>query len=106
MTGDDRPWWAKEGYTSEENALADREAFWQLVGRLVPAPAARTWTRYRLDGWRPIEDLSGYELRSRFDRELERLTDDLRVCGQGYPSPRREVIRQIALEQARREARR
>lgn len=58
---------------------------------------------YRLDGWQPIDTLSKYELQSRMDREVSELADDLRICGSGYPSPRHEVIREIAKEMVRRE---
>lgn len=60
-------------------------------------------TRYRVDGWRAVESMSGREIERRIDYEIERLADDLRVCGQGYPSPRIKVIRELSIELARRE---
>lgn len=57
---------------------------------------------YRLDGWQDITTVSEWELRRRLEREYEMLAYDLKVCGSGYPSPRKNVIRAIHVEQARR----
>lgn len=55
--------------------------------------------------WLEVETASDYELKRELDRELEALADDLRICGAGYPSPRKRSIAAIAREQAKRELR-
>lgn len=57
---------------------------------------------YRLDGWQDIRDVSTYELNRRLDREYEMLAYDLKVCGAGYPSPRKDTIKAIHIEMGRR----
>jgi hypothetical protein len=57
---------------------------------------------YKLDGWQDITTVDGWELRRRLEREFDRLTYDLKICGSGYPSPRKAVIQAIHVELARR----
>lgn len=54
--------------------------------------------------WLDIETASTYELKRELEREYDRLAYDLKVCGSGYPSPRKQSIEDIAVELARRES--
>ena len=58
---------------------------------------------YRLDGWQDITTVQRYELDRRLEREYEGLAYDLKVCGAGYPSHRKDVIKAIHVELGRRE---
>lgn len=60
---------------------------------------------YRLDGWQDIATVGRYELDRRLKREYEGLAYDLKICGMGYPSPRKDVIKAIHVELCRRESR-
>ena len=51
-----------------------------------------------------IETAPDYLLARELDMTLEYLANDLRVCGSGYPSPRKETVRAIIVEQERRRA--
>lgn len=59
----------------------------------------RTFDRYV-----EIETASNHELAREFEMTLEYLAEDLRVCGRGYPSPRKATLRAIVAEQERRKA--
>ncbi|HUT78495.1 MAG TPA: hypothetical protein VM285_12455 [Polyangia bacterium] len=58
------------------------------------------------DRWVDISTASEYTLQRELDETLTDLAYDLRVCGRGYPSPRKETVREIIAEQERRKARR
>lgn len=53
--------------------------------------------------WMNTETASRRELERELEREYEGLAYDLKVCGPGYPSPRKDSIRRIHRELARRE---
>lgn len=55
--------------------------------------------------WRDIETMSDYELEHELNDQIASLAYDLKVCGPGYPSPRKDTVRDIIREQERRKAR-
>lgn len=57
------------------------------------------------DRWVETETASDYTLQRELDETLVDLAYDLKVCGPGYPSPRKATIRDIIAEQERRKAR-
>lgn len=57
------------------------------------------------DRWVEIETASDYTLERELDSTLVDLAYDLKVCGRGYPSPRKKTVRDIIAEQERRKAR-
>ena len=54
------------------------------------------------DRWVEIENLTDYQLERELETTLEDFAYDLKVCGPGYPSPRKQTIRDIIIEQERR----
>jgi hypothetical protein len=52
--------------------------------------------------WLNTETASRWELERELEREYEGLAYDLKVCGPGYPSPRKESIRHIHVALAKR----
>lgn len=57
-----------------------------------------------LDRGVEIETAPDYVLERELEMTLADLAYDLKVCGSGYPSPRKETIRNIIREQIRRES--
>ena len=51
------------------------------------------------DRWVDIKTASDYTLTRELEMTMEDLAYDLKVCGSGYPSPRRQTIRDIIVEQ-------
>lgn len=52
-----------------------------------------------------IESAPDYVLQRELEETLTDLAYDLKVCGRGYPSPRKATVAAIAREQVRRQMR-